>query len=175
MAGDGTAVIRAATGDDLDAVAAIFGHYVTTSVATFEQVPPPVTHWQGMHAELSSRGLPFLVAAADGAVVGYAYATPWRTKPAYRGTVEDSVYVAPGQTGRGVGRRLLRALLDESQRAGVEQVIAVIADTGDPASVALHQSCGFVDAGRLRQVGRKQGRVLDTLLLQRRLRTDDAR
>lgn len=174
MAADAPAVIRTATRDDLDAVAAIFGHYVTTSVATFEQVPPAATHWQGVHAELSSRGLPFLVAAAGGEVVGYAYAAPWRAKPAYRGTVEDSVYVAPGRTGRGVGRQLLTALLDESRKAGVEQVIAVIADTGDPASTALHQSCGFVAAGRLRQVGRKHGRVLDTLLLQRQLRPDGA-
>ena len=113
------------------------------------------------------RKLPFLVAEAGGTVAGYAYASPWRPKPAYRHTVEDSVYLAPGQRGRGLGRLLLESLLTGCADAGVRQVIAVIADSGDPASVALHRACGFAETGRLSQVGYKHGRWLDTVLLQR--------
>jgi L-amino acid N-acyltransferase YncA len=145
--------------------AEIFGHYVTTSVATFETVPPTEEDWRRKLADLTGRGLPFLVCERDGRVAGYAYAAPWRTKPAYRHTVEDTIYVAPGQTGEGLGGQLLRSLLQECQRVGLEQVIAVIADDGDPASAALHRAAGFTDAGRRR----KHGRLLDTLLMQRDL------
>jgi phosphinothricin acetyltransferase len=101
-----------------------------------------------------------------GSTTGYAYAAPWRPKPAYRHTVEDSVYLAPDRTGRGLGRRLLDALLTRCAQAGVRQVVAVIADTGDGASVALHRSFGFADVGRLTGVGRKHGRWVDTVLMQ---------
>jgi L-amino acid N-acyltransferase YncA len=124
---------------------------------------------QGGADSLAGRGLPFLVAETGGAVTGYAYASPWRPKPAYRHTVEDSVYLAPGQRGRGLGRLLLEALLTGCADAGVRQVIAVIADSGDPASVLLHRACGFTDAGRLTRVGFKHGRWVDTLLMQRAL------
>ena len=162
-------MIRPAIPDDLDAVATIFGHYVRTSVVTFEEIPPGVAHWHRLYADLTARGLPFAVCADDAGVAGYAYATPWRAKPAYRHTVEDTVYLAPGRTGRGLGRRLLQAVVAGCEAAGIEQIIAVIADSGDPASIALHHACGFVDAGRLRQVGYKHGRQIDTLLLQRDL------
>ncbi|HEY7918714.1 MAG TPA: GNAT family N-acetyltransferase, partial [Streptosporangiaceae bacterium] len=119
--------------------------------------------------DLTERKLPFLVAEAAGTVAGYAYASPWRPKPAYRHTVEDSVYLAPGQRGRGLGRLLLESLLAGCADAGVRQVIAVIADSGDPASAALHRACGFADAGRLTQVGFKHGRWIDTVLMQREL------
>jgi phosphinothricin acetyltransferase len=99
-------------------------------------------------------------------VAGYAYAAPWRAKPAYRHTVESTIYLAPDHTGRGLGRLLLRALQRHCALAGVEQMIAVIADSGNPASAGLHRACGFTEAGRLRNVGRKHGRVLDTLLMQ---------
>jgi L-amino acid N-acyltransferase YncA len=159
--------VRPALPVDLAAVAGIFAHYVTTSVATFEETPPGVTQWRQRLDDLAERGLPFLVADIDGTVAGYALASPWRPKPAYRHTVEDTVYLAPEHTGRGLGGLLLRALLAECARAGVHQVLAVIADTGEPASAALHRSCGFTDAGRLREVGYKHGRWVDTLLLQR--------
>lgn len=162
-------VVRAATADDMADVAGIFGHYVTTSVATFETTPPTAEDWQRKLTDLIERDLPFLVCERDGQVAGYTYAAPWRTRPAYRHTVEDSIYVAPGQTGRGLGGQLLRSLLQECQRAGMQQVIAVIADGGDPASAALHRAHGFTDAGRLHNVGRKHGRLLDTLLMQRDL------
>jgi len=159
-------VIRPAAAGDLDTVAAIFGHYVTSTVATFEVTPPSAGDWRLRLDDVAAKGLPFLVCESDQRVAGYAFAAPWRPKPAYRHTVEDAIYVAPGHTGRGLGRRLLRALQEHCALAGLEQMIAVIADSGDPASAALHRACGFTDAGLLRNVGRKHGRVIDTLLLQ---------
>jgi L-amino acid N-acyltransferase YncA len=159
-------IIRPAAPGDLDAVAAIFSHYVTSSVITFEVTPPTAQEWRQTRDDLAARGLPFLVCECVGEVAGYAYAVPWRTKPAYRHTVESTIYLAPDRTGRGLGRRLLRALQQRCALAGVEQMIAVIADSGSPASIGLHRACGFTDAGRLCKVGRKHGRVIDTLLMQ---------
>lgn len=159
-------VIRPAVDADLRVVAAIFGHYVDSSVATFETVPPALSYWRRFRSDLADRALPFLVCERDGEVVGYAYAAPWRAKPAYRHTVESTIYLAQGYTGQGLGRLLLEELRRECARARAEQMIAVIADSDDPASVALHRACGFTEAGRLRNVGRKHGRLLDTLLLQ---------
>lgn len=155
--------------DDLDAIAGIFGYYVTNTVATFEETPPTARDWETKLASVRELALPFLAAEAPDGVVGYAYAAPWRPKPAYRHTVEDSVYLAPGWTGRGLGRQLLTALLERCARAGARRMIAVIADGGDGASTALHRACGFTDAGRLTEVGFKHGRWIDTLLLQRGL------
>jgi L-amino acid N-acyltransferase YncA len=159
-------IIRDATAEDLGDVAAIFAHYVTSSVVTFELTPPTVMHWRSVRDDLARRKLPFLVCDHAGQVVGYAYAAPWRSKPAYQHTVESTVYLAPDYTGRGLGRRLLSALLERCAEVGAEQVIAVIADSEDPASAGLHRACGFTDAGLLRKVGRKHGRLIDTLLLQ---------
>jgi L-amino acid N-acyltransferase YncA len=165
----GQPVVRAAGPADMEQVAAIFAHYVTTSVATFEEVPPTAADWRQRHDDLAGRNLPFLVAEAEAAVCGFAYASPWRPKPAYRHTVEDTVYVSPGCTGRGLGGALLGALLAGCEQAGARQVIAVIADTGSDASAALHRRFGFTQAGRLTGVGRKQGRWVDTVLMQREL------
>jgi len=159
--------IRGAEPADLDAVAGIYRHYVVNSVATFEENPPSADDWRAKLADLTGRGLPFLVAEVDGEVVGFAYASPWRPKPAYRHTVEDTVYLAPGWTGRGLGRALLEPLLSRCRAAGTRQVIAVIADSGDGASPALHRRLGFTDAGRLAAVGHKHGRWVDTVLMQR--------
>jgi L-amino acid N-acyltransferase YncA len=160
---------RAATADDLDAIAGIYAHYVAASVATFEVVPPTADEWRRRFTALVDAGLPFLVTEREGVIAGYAYCAPWKTRPAYRATVEDSVYVAPARTGQGCGAELLRDLLDACGAAGIREVIAVIADTGDPASVELHRRFGFVDAGRLTRVGFKHDRYVDTFLLQRTL------
>jgi phosphinothricin acetyltransferase len=164
-------VIRAAVPADAEPVVAIFAHYVTTSVATFEEVAPTAADWRRRLDDLTVRNLPFLVAEAepDGAVCGFAYASPWRPKPAYRHTVEDTVYLSPGHTGRGIGSALLGTLLAGCGEAGARQVIAVIADTGSDASAALHRRFGFTQAGRLCGVGRKHGRWIDTVLMQKDL------
>jgi L-amino acid N-acyltransferase YncA len=164
-------LIRPATSGDLDDVAAIFGHYVTTSVATFEQIPPTTADWRRRLRDAADRGLPFLIADVDGEPAGFAYASPWRPKPAYSRTVEDTIYLAPRWAGKGLGRPLLDALLTRCAQADMRQVIAVIADTGDPASQALHRALGFTEAGHLRAVGFKHGRWIDTLLMQRDLAT----
>lgn len=162
--------VRSATSQDLEAVAQIYAHYVMTSTATFELEPPPPAEWRTRFAAVIGSGLPFLVAEAGDRTVGYGYCTPWRTRPAYRFTVEDSVYVREGATGRGIGRALLDALLDSCRRAGIREVIAVVTD-GHPDSIALHRRCGFAEVGRLVSVGHKYDRWLDTVLLQRSLRS----
>src|SRR5690242_2884933 len=159
-------VPRPATDADLDAVAEIYAHYVLTSVATFELEPPDIKEWRRRHTAVVDAGLPFLVTERDGRVAAYAYCAPWKTRPAYRATVEDSVYVAPWAIRRGCGAELLGALLESSVAAGVREVIAVIADSGDPASTTLHRCCGFRDAGRLTRVGYKHDRWIDTVLMQ---------
>ncbi|MDR3660066.1 MAG: GNAT family N-acetyltransferase [Mycobacterium sp.] len=161
---------RIATEADLPAIAEIYAHYVLGSVASFELEPPVADEWQRRFAGIVDAGLPFLVVERNGRIAGYAYCRPWNTRPAYQGTVEDSIYLAPWATGQGAGSELLTALLAACRAAGVLQVIAVIADSGDPASIALHQKLGFADAGRLREVGHKHGRDIDTVLLQCSLR-----
>jgi L-amino acid N-acyltransferase YncA len=157
---------RTATHADLSAIVEIYAYYVTTSVATFELDPPDRAEWVRRFDAIITAGLPFLVAERDDRLAGYAYCAPWKTRPAYRGTVEDSVYVAPWALGRGCGRELLTALLDECRAAALREVIAVIADSGDPASIELHRRLGFVDAGRLTNVGYKHDRYVDTVLMQ---------
>ncbi|GLW68193.1 N-acetyltransferase [Kitasatospora phosalacinea] len=163
---DDRRLIRPATPADLEDVAGIYTHYVRHTVSTFEETPPPVAHWHERLADLTGRGLPFLVAEVSGQVVGYAYAAPWRPKPAYRHTAENSVYLSPQHLGRGHGTALLRALVDACARTELRQLVAVIASPGNDASTALHRRLGFTDAGRLAAVGHKHGRWIDTLLMQ---------
>jgi L-amino acid N-acyltransferase YncA len=158
--------IRRAQADDMPTVAAIFAHYVNDTVITFEVRPPSPQDWCGKLRDLELLGWPFLVAIVNGQVVGYAYVVAWRPKPAYRHTVESSIYLAPEHTGRGYGQGLLKELLTRARAADARQVLAVIADTGSPASVALHRRAGFEDVGRLRNVGFKHGQWLDTVLMQ---------
>ncbi|MDP4509705.1 GNAT family N-acetyltransferase [Nonomuraea turcica] len=165
------AVIRPAVPADLKAVAEINAHYVTNTVITFEETPPTVDDWHRRLADLTDRGLPFLVADVSGEVAGYAYAGPWRPKPAYRNTVEDTIYLSPEHTGRGLGGALLGELVTRSIAAGMRRMIAVIADAdaGDDRSIELHRRFGFAEAGRLTEVGYKHGRWIDTTLMQRAL------
>jgi L-amino acid N-acyltransferase YncA len=177
--------IRPAEASDLGAVERIYAHYVSNTTVSFELEPPDAAAWRDRFAKVTEAGLPFLVAElpedgvpgdglagdglAGGGVAGYAYCSPWKPRPAYRHTVEDSIYVAPWAGRRGAGGMLLAALLDGCAAAGVREVIAVIADTGDPASVQLHIRHGFLPAGRLTRVGFKHGSWLDTVLMQRSL------
>lgn len=159
-------MVRAGTAADLPAIAEIYAHYVLGSVATFEMQAPDAAEWRRRFDAITAAGLPFLVAEEDGRVAGYAYCSPWKPRPAYRQTVENSIYLAPWALGRGLGGHLLDELLSACRALHLREIIAVIADTADPSSPALHRSRGFTDAGRLRRVGYKHDRWIDTLLLQ---------
>ena len=164
--------IRAAGIGDAERIAAIYAHHVRRGTATFDTVPPSVEAMADKIDSLVARGYPFLVAEVESAVVGYAYAAPFRDRSAYAGAVEDSIYLDPAWTGRGIGKALLSALIDACEAAGFRQMIG-IAGGGEPASVALHSACGFTHAGRMVAVGRKFGRWLDTVYMQRALGAGD--
>ena len=164
--------IRAARADDAEAIAGIYAHHVRHGTASFELEPPGAGDWQDKIETVVARGWPFLVTEADGEVVAYAYATHFRDRPAYACTCENSIYVRADRLGQGIGRRLLEALIAAAREAGFRQMIAVVGG-GEPASVALHRACGFGEAGRMRSVGFKFGRWLDTVYLQRSLVDED--
>ncbi len=166
-------ILRPCREDDLPAVTAIYAHAVTTGRASFELEPPDEAEMGARREALVSGGYPYLVAERAGTVVAYAYAGPYRTRPAYRGTVENSVYVRPDQAGRGLGRRLLERLVDEATAAGFRQMVAVIGDSQNAASIALHAGLGFRPVGVLESVGWKHGTWLDTVLMQRALGPGD--
>lgn len=160
--------IRSALVGDAGRITAIYAHHVAHGTATFDTVPPPVAAMAAKISALTEQGCPFLVCEMEGMVVGYAYAARFRDRPAYAATCEDSIYLDPAFTGRGVGKALLLALIDAAEAAGFRQMIAV-AGGGEPASVGLHIACGFTHAGRLTAVGRKFDRWLDTVYMQRPL------
>jgi phosphinothricin acetyltransferase len=161
--------LREATPHDVPRIAAIYAHHVLHGLASFEIDPPDEATIARRFADVRARGLPYLAAEADGRVVGYAYAAPYRSRPAYRHTVEDSVYVDRAAAGRGIGRRLLEQLVAEATALGHRQMIAVIGDSGNRASIALHEACGFERVGLLPSVGFKLGRWVDSVLMQRPL------
>ena len=162
--------VRPALAADGDAVAAIFGHYVTVSVASFEEVPPGAGHWRGRIEAAARTGHSFLVAELEGRVVGFALTGVFRPKPAYGRTVEVTIYVEDGATGQGIGRVLLERLVEEAAAAGFEQMIAVVTVGVDPSSAPFFTSAGFAAVGVLPGVGHKHGRRLDIGLFQRDLR-----
>lgn len=165
MTGSFAAAIRPARPGDAVAIADIYAHHVTHGTASFDTAPRSVAAVVERIAECDQRGWPFLVAESDGAVIGYAYATQFRDRPAYRSTCENSIYIAPAAIGRGVGTLLLGALIEAATDSGFRQMIAVVGG-GEPASVALHHKLGFREAGRMKSVGRKHGCWLDTVYLQ---------
>jgi len=165
--------LRAADESDVPAITRIYADAVLTMPATFELDPPSEGEMLERMRDVRARDFPYFVALARAQVVGYAYAAPYRLRPAYRYTVEDSVYVASDMHGRGAGAALLRELIDACTRSGYRQLVAVIGGNA-PASIALHRAQGFDEVGRLRSVGRKFDRWLDTTLMQRALGAGDA-
>jgi phosphinothricin acetyltransferase len=161
--------LRAATAADVPAIAAIYAHHVRTGTASFEIEPPDAAEMERRRSDVAERGLPYIVAVAAGQLTGYAYAAPYRPRPAYRFTVEDSVYVREEARGRGIGRMLLAELVEASTRAGARQMIAVIGDAANVASIRVHAALGFRQIGVLDSVGRKFERWLDVVLMQRAL------
>jgi L-amino acid N-acyltransferase YncA len=161
--------IRAAAAADIAAITRIYAHAVRHGTASFELDPPDEAEMARRQRALVDGRFPYLVAELDGAVAGYAYAGPYRTRPAYRFSVEDSVYVAAEAHRRGVGRALLDRLIAESEARGFRQMIAVIGDSAQVSSIELHRAAGFRLIGAIESVGFKFGRWLDSVLMQRAL------
>jgi L-amino acid N-acyltransferase YncA len=161
--------IRAATAADIPAITAIYDHAVRHGTASFELEPPDAAEMTRRRQALVEAGYPYVVAEADGALAGYAYAGPYRPRPAYRWSVEDSVYVAPEMQRRGIGAALLERLIAEAEQRGYRQMIAVIGDSAQMPSIELHRAAGFRPIGTIEHVGFKLGRWLDTVLMQRAL------
>jgi L-amino acid N-acyltransferase YncA len=161
--------IRPATLADIPAITRIYAHAVTHGTASFELEPPNEAEMAKRMQALLDGNFPYLVAEIEGAIAGYAYASLYRTRPAYRFTVEDSVYVAPEMHRRGIGKALLDGLVEACTALGFRQMIAVIGDSDQTASIGLHMACGFEPAGNLKSIGYKFGRWLDTPLMQRAL------
>ena len=166
--------VRDAVDADLPAIQVIYAHHVLHGLASFEEVPPGVDELRARLAAVRAAGLPYLVAEVDGAVAGYAYATLYRPRSAYRHTVEDSVYVAQGMAGRGLGAALLAAVIARCEAGPWRQMMATIGQgDGNEGSIALHARMGFMRIGALRSVGFKHGQWLDTVLMQRPLGVGD--
>lgn len=162
-------LVRDAIEADAAAIQAIYAHHVRFGSASFEEEAPDLAAIRERRAAVIARGLPFLVSEAQGRVTGYAYAGPFRTRSAYRYAVEDSVYVAPDATGRGYGRALLAQVIARCEALGCRQMVAVIGDSANRASIELHARLGFVPVGTLVGVGFKFGRWVDSVLMQRAL------
>ncbi len=155
--------------DDAPALAAIYGHHVLHGFGTFEEVPPSAEDMARRVGAVLGHGLPYLVAEFDGAVAGFAYASPFRTRAAYRYTVEDSVYIAPDRLGQGLGKALLQAVIARAESLGLRQMVAMIGDSDNAGSIGVHRACGFTPAGTLRGLGFKAGRWVDVVTMQRKL------
>lgn len=164
-----TLLIRPCKASDIPAVTAIYAHAVDHGTGTFELEAPSQEEMQRRHADVLSKGLPWLVAEQRGQVIGYAYANAFRPRPAYRYFLEDSIYLAPGAQGQGAGRLLLAELVARCTALGARQLLAVIGDSANAASIGVHRSCGFEHTGVLRHSGWKFGRWLDVVLMQRPL------
>jgi L-amino acid N-acyltransferase YncA len=162
-------LIRPTTLADLPAITEIYRHAVLHGTATFELEPPDVAEMTRRYETLTAAGFPYLVAALDGMVIGYAYAGPYRARPAYRFAVENSVYLAPAAQGKGAGTQLMQVLITESEKRGYRLMVAVIGDSANLASIGVHRRTGFEMVGTLQNVGLKFGRWLDTVLMQRPL------
>jgi L-amino acid N-acyltransferase YncA len=161
--------IRPTIEADLPAITEIYEHAVLHGTATFELIPPDLAEMTRRYRELIEGGYPYFVATLDGEVAGYAYAGAYRPRPAYRFTVENSIYLKPAIHRRGIGLRLLHRLIEECERRGYRQMIAVIGDSANAGSIGVHAACGFQMIGTHANVGLKFGRWLDTVMMQRAL------
>ena len=167
-------MVRSSRDDDVAAIAGIYGHHVLHGVASFEDVPPSVEEIARRRADVLSRGFPYLVAERSdgsdgGKVVGYCYAGPYRARIGYRFSVEDSIYIDPAEVGRGIGRALLAAVIDDVTRQGYRQMIAVIGGSETLPSIRLHAALGFTQIGVFPAIGFKFGRWIDSVYMQRAL------
>jgi L-amino acid N-acyltransferase YncA len=167
------AVLRPSTDSDLAAITAIYGQAVLHGTGTFELDPPAAAEMARRRDDVLARGLPWLVAEVAGEVRGYAYANVFRPRPAYRFCLEDSIYLHPDAQRQGLGRLLLAELIGRCTAAGATQMLAVIGDSGNTGSIAVHRACGFADVGVFKAAGWKFGRWLDVVLMQRALGLGD--
>jgi L-amino acid N-acyltransferase YncA len=162
-------ILRPAAATDMEAIALIYAHHVTYGTGSFETEPPDTREMTRRWSEVKARGLPWLVAEVGDEIGGYAYAAPYRARIAYRRTVEDSIYVRADRLGTGLGKLLMPALISATQTCGMHQMIAVIGDSANQASIRLHRRFGFREVGVLKDVGFKFDRWLDTVFMQRTL------
>jgi len=166
--------VRDATVEDAEALAALYGHHVLHGLGTFEETPPDGAEMRRRMEAVTALGLPYLVAVSADGLMGFAYASPFRPRSAYRFAAEDSVYIAPEAIGRGVGRALLSAVVARCEAMGLRQIVAVIGDSGNAASIGLHTALGFQRTGELAAVGHKHGRWVDVVFMQKALNGGDA-
>ena len=166
-------LVRPAVAQDIPAIQAIYAHHVLHGLASFEEIPPTVEEIGRRLREVTGQGLPYLAVEMANELVGYGYCSLYRTRSAYRYTLEDSVYVKEGRQGKGVGKAVLSELIDRCTALKYRQIIAVIGDSANAASIGLHASLGFVRAGNLRSTGFKLGRWVDSVLMQLPLGSGD--
>lgn len=165
--------IRPSRDEDVPAITAIYAHHVLHGTGTFEIDPPSEADMAARRADVLGKGLPYLVAEQDGQVQGFAYCNWFKPRPAYRFSAEDSIYVADGARGLGLGRQLLAALADRAEAAGVRKLLAVIGDSANAGSIGVHRALGFTEVGVMRSVGWKFGAWRDIVLMERPLGAGD--
>jgi phosphinothricin acetyltransferase len=167
-------LVRPVAAQDLPAIQSIYAHHVMYGLASFEEVPPAVEEMRRRFEDILARGLPYLAAEQDGEVLGYGYCSLYRSRSAYRYTLEDSIYVKEGRQGRGVGKAVLAELIARCTALDYRQIIAVIGDSANAASIRLHASLGFLRVGVLRSTGLKFGRWVDSVYMQLALGAGDS-
>jgi phosphinothricin acetyltransferase len=159
-------LVRPAAPQDIPVIQSIYAHHVLHGLASFEEAPPTIEEMRRRFDEVTGQGLPYLAAEAGGELLGYGYCSLYRTRSGYRYTLEDSVYVKDGSQGKGIGKSVLAELIARCTALGYRQIVAVIGDSANTASIALHASLGFVRAGNLRSAGFKFGRWVDSVFMQ---------
>lgn len=167
-------VIRDCEQGDLESITAIYGSSVREETASFELMPPDLAEMTRRHAAIVAEGYPYIAAVLEGVVAGYAYANSFRPRPAYRHTIETTVYVDPQAQRGGIGRALMERLIDDAETHGFRQMIAVVGDSAHIPSIEFHKALGFTYAGNLVSVGYKHGKWLDSVYLQRTLGQGDS-